>query len=97
MAQKIDRQGYGVVLGLILPLVGVYVYYLIAPFHMSFRFFVLNVTQMHLTAKVLSLGVIANLVGFLIVYGLKWDRFARGIIFATLIYAAIILVFRFLV
>ena len=97
MVQKIDRQGYGVVLGLILPLLGVYVYYLIAPFHMSFTSFVVNVTQMHLTSKVLSLGVLANLVGFLIVFGLKWDRFARGIILATLIYAAIILVFRFLV
>ncbi len=97
MAQKIDRQGYGVALGLILPLIGVYVYYLVAPFHITFHTFLIEVGEMKLTSKVLSLGVLANLIGFLIVYGLKWDRFARGIILATLIYAAIILVFRFLV
>ncbi len=97
MSQKIDKQGYGVVLGLLLPLLGVYLYYLIAPFHMSFSVFLANVFEMHLTSKVLSLGVLANLIGFLIVFSFKWDRFARGIILSTLIYAAIILVFRFLV
>ncbi len=97
MAGKIDRQGYGVLAGLLLPLLGVYLYYLLAPFSMSFGLFISNVFQMHLTAKVLSLGVLANLIGFLIVIGFKWDRFGRGIVLATFIYAAIILIFRFLV
>ncbi len=94
---KFDNQLLGFIVGLIAPLIGVYVYYKIIRLGMDFSTFVNLVKQMHLTSKVLSLGALANLIVFLIFISLKLDKFSRGIVIATFVYAVIILIFRFIV
>ncbi len=95
--QSFDKQWIGLVLGLVFPLLGIYIFYLVNDFKMSFDLFVTQAVEMHLTSKILSLGVLANLAIFFISIGLKLDKTARGVIGATLIYAGVILIFRFLV
>ncbi len=95
--KKLDKQGVGIVIGLIMPLIGVFVYYKIAGFRVDFWTFLREVKQLGVTSKVLSLGVLANLVVFLIFTNLKADRLSRGIVVSTFIYAAVILVLKFLI
>ncbi len=94
---KLDNQLLGFIVGLIAPLIGVYVYYKIIRLDMDFSTFVNLVREMNLTSKVLSLGALANLAVFLIFISLKLDKFSRGIVIATFVYAVIILIFRFIV
>ncbi len=93
--QKLDKQWIGIIAGLIFPLLGVFVYYKIAGFRMDFPHFLREVWQLGVVSKVLSLGVLANLIVFLITTNLKADRLSRGIVVATFIYAAVILILKF--
>jgi len=97
MSKNINTQWFGVILGMFFPLIGVFVYYLIASLDISFRLFLISVFEMNLVSKVLSLGLLANLIIFLIFFNLHKDRIARGIIIATFFYAFVILIFRFFV
>ncbi len=94
--KKLDTTSVGLILGLIMPVIGVFVYYKIAGFWMNFHTFIAKVRDLGVSSKVLSLGVLANLVIFLIFINLDFQRTSRGILIATFIYAAIILAMKFI-
>ena len=96
--KKLNNEILGIFLGLLAPILGVYAYYKIAGFYyMAFRTFLEKAYTLGVTAKVMSLGVLANLVIFLIFINLDSERIARGILIATFVYAIIILAVKFIV
>lgn len=84
----------GLLPGLILPLIGFYLYALIFFNYMSFPTFLNHVIKANLAVSVLSLGVILNLGLFFLFYQLKHDRAAKGVIGATFVYAFLVLYFK---
>ncbi len=93
----LDYQIVGVILGLIAPMLGIYLFYWFSPITVSFKEFVHMSFTGKLVEKVLSIGLMANLLIFLGFFGLKMDRVCRGIILSTLIYGFFILIFKFFV
>ena len=95
--KKIDKQGIGVIIGLLAPILGVYLFYSYSNFGMEFFEYLKVSLTKGLSAKILSLGLIANLIFFFPAINLNLDRLARGIIIATFLYGAVILVLKFFV
>jgi hypothetical protein len=92
-----DKFLAGFIPGLLLPLIGFYVYYLLFFGYMSFNGFFKHVTVSGHAISVLSLGVILNLALFFAFYQLEMDRAAKGVIGSTFIYAFLALYFKVLV
>ncbi|MFN5355571.1 MAG: hypothetical protein ACK5CT_03075 [Bacteroidota bacterium] len=86
----------GFVPGLLLPLLGFYLYYLGFFQYMGFDAFVDHVIRANLAVSVLSLGVILNLGLFFLYFSNQRDQAARGVIGATLIYGFVVLYFKVL-
>lgn len=84
----------GFVPALILPLIGVYIYYLLFFSYMDLPAFQNHLIKSNLLLSVLSLGVILNLALFFIFYHFEKDNSARGVIGASFIYAFIVLYFK---
>jgi hypothetical protein len=95
-ALKKDSFLTGLIPGLILPLVGFYIYFLLFFRYMGFSSFVNHLVKINMLVSVLSLGVILNLVVFFFFYQKQLDRSARGVIAATFIYAGIVVYFKVL-
>jgi hypothetical protein len=94
---KRDHPGLGFVLGLIAPVVGFFIFYLLQflPHGQSLAaYFRLFVQQHFLIPKVMSLSLLANAIIFFIYTQQRKDQTARGILAATLIYAVIIIIYK---
>lgn len=96
-----DKQAIGVVLGLLAPVLGFFAYaaiYInyIRP-HMDMQFFIEDMFLGTRTyqAPILSLSLIANLALFFLLDRLSMPKAMRGVILATFIYAAAIVVLIF--
>ncbi len=96
MAVKKDHFLWGFVPGLIMPLIGYYLYYLAMFSYMTFTDFNRHLLRSGLFVSVLSLGVILNLALFFLFYTRESDRSARGVIAATFVYAFMVLYFKVL-
>lgn len=82
--------------GLILPLIGFYIYFLLFFKYMGFASFIQHLQRINMIVSVLSLGVILNLGIFFLFYQKELDRSARGVIAATFVYAALVVYFKVL-
>ncbi len=85
----------GIIPGIIVPLIAVYLFYLLKNFSMDFNHFLKYLFEYKLAAKVLSVALIANLSIFFLF--LQTDRYksARGVISATFLYAIIAVLYIF--
>jgi hypothetical protein len=86
----------GFISGLIAPLIGFYIYYLISFRYMGFQSYVARLTELGLEAGVISLSLIANLVVFFYFIRIKADGSARGVIGATFTYGMLIVCLKYL-
>lgn len=91
-----DQFKTGFVPGMLLPLLGFYIYYLLFFGYMSLDTFIDHVTRSNKAVSVLSLGVILNLGLFYLFYIKEIDKAAKGVIGATFIYAFIVMYFKIL-
>lgn len=89
-----DEFKSGFVPGMLLPILGFYIYYLLFFNYMSFDGFIDHVTKSNKAIAVLSLGVILNLGLFYLFYIKEIDKAAKGVIGATFIYAFIVMYFK---
>ncbi len=85
----------GIVLGLITPLFGVYVFYLTQHLSYDFRQFLELTFKYNFFSQILSVGVIANLLVFFLFINTNNYKSASGVIWATFIYAFSTLIFKF--
>ncbi len=96
--QAIKKDSFltGFLPGLVFPLVGFYVYFLMFFNYMTFRQFIHLLQKSDKLISVMSLGVILNLVVFFIFYQMESDRSLKGVIAATFIYAFVVVYFKVL-
>lgn len=82
----------GLVIGLLMPLLGAVVCYLLLFRSMTVGGFLHSMTNSHSVAsKVLSLAIIANLLPFMLYTNRRLDLTGRGILVATMLYAVVII------
>lgn len=92
--KKLDTLLAGLVPGLVLPVITLLIIRVIR-YAGSFREFLATFQEMNMLSKVISLASIPNLLLFFIFIWTDRNFSARGVIFATLIVAAIMLVLKF--
>ena len=93
--RKYDRLWLGLVLGIITPVLVMFVYYKINFFYIRVDTFLYEAFMKSIFLPLLSLCVIGNLLVFFIF--LQTDRYysSRGVVFATLLYAILIFILKF--
>lgn len=82
---------WGLVIGILLPWIAVYVIFSIKNEMYSFETFFRVSFLSGMLAKQLSIGTLLNLAFFMFAIGLKKDALARGFLIATLLIGALII------
>ncbi len=86
----------GIVVGLIAPIITMYIFYSFQNnFYGDFDKYIKTIIQIKVISKVLSLSILGNLAVFYIFIHSNRYFSARGVIYATLIYAITMLLFMF--
>jgi len=89
MKKRFDKQITGIILGFILPIVNIYVYYSVYSFRFansSFFEFLKLTYDIDGLGKLLSISVLPNLVVFLIALKIEYLWVVKGIIIPTFVY-----------
>jgi len=90
MQQKIDRQWVGIILGVIVPIITLYIIYLFVYPRNSFVSFYEMITSKGFFTQLLSLAVIPNAAVFFIFIWTDKLRAARGVLASTIIIAILV-------
>ncbi|HEY9178280.1 MAG TPA: hypothetical protein VIN07_11335 [Flavipsychrobacter sp.] len=86
----------GLIIGLLLPVVGIFIVYLIMYGGNSFEsFFNALKHNFDTAALVLSLSILINIIPFIYYTNRRLDLTARGILIATMLYAVVIVLLKF--
>ena len=86
----------GLIIGLIFPILGMLVMYLVKFAGTPFGDFVQTMVANHkVAAMVLSLSLLANALPFIYYTNKRLDLTARGILIATMLYAVLIVLLKF--
>ncbi len=96
MKSKFNNQLFGVILGLLLPVLSFLGIYLVLSGSLSLTEYFQKIYQSPIFTKLLSLAVIPNLLLFFIFIWLNYLKSARGIVGATILSAFIIIVLKLL-
>lgn len=93
---KRNISAFGFVIGLLFPLIGIFIVYLIMFGGMSFDGFIKEMTHnFDAAAKVLSLGLLVNLIPFSFYTYNRLDLTARGILISTVLYAVLMVLLKY--
>lgn len=94
--QKYDAIPFGLIPGLIAPVIAFYIFYLIKnTSSMTFLEFVQYLNGNGVVLQSITLGVLPNLLFFFIFIWTNKYQSARGVLLATMIYTAIILGYKY--
>ena len=93
---KLDSMITGTLGGLIAPLIGVVVYHALFLSHLKLVSVIERTMADGSITAVVSIGCLANLALFYLFYKNEKDHAARGVILATFVYVAYVLVVKFL-
>jgi len=94
--QKYDAIPIGLVPGLIMPVISFYIFYLIKnSSSMTFLEFVQYLNGSGVVPQSITLGVLPNLLVFFIFIWTNKYQSARGVLLATMIYTAAILIYKY--
>ncbi|MBW7913478.1 MAG: hypothetical protein H3C54_07225 [Taibaiella sp.] len=86
----------GLIIGLLLPVVGIFIVYLVMSRGSSFdSFFNTLKHNFDTAALVLSLSILINIIPFIYYTNRRLDLTARGILIATMLYAVFIVLLKF--
>lgn len=91
---KIDRMEIGLLTGLLLPIVVFFLVYLIGETSVSFSDYLISMWKLQALVKIMSLCVFTNLAAFWLFLKFKFERAARGVLGATILYAFLVLISR---
>ena len=96
MKGRYDNIRLGALLGIITPLIGLVIIYLLAFRGMSFTEYLELLAYRKKLSAVISLSVIPNLPLFFIFIWLNYLYSARGVLASTLLFAGIVVITKFL-
>lgn len=87
---------FGFVIGVIMPIIGFFIVYLILFHSYTFKDFGAYLMHSHdKAAMVISLAMIMNVIPFIYYTNKRLDYTARGILIATMLYALLVILLRF--
>ncbi|MDX9909349.1 MAG: hypothetical protein RBS23_07790 [Mariniphaga sp.] len=92
--KPLDSPGIGFAIGFLLPVVIFFMVYWFGESGVTFKNYVRNLWHLQALIKLGSLCVFANLLVFMGFIRLKYDRSARGVLGATILYAFAVLISR---
>ncbi len=95
--EKYNTVHIGLLLGIISPLIGFLVIYLVAFRGMSFSEYVQLLIYNGKLSSIISLSVIPNLLLFFIFIWLNYLYSARGVLASTLLFALVVVITKFLI
>jgi hypothetical protein len=87
-----DSTAIGFLTGFLIPAIIFFVVFLFKKTDISFKEYLHYLSQLNALMKLASLCVFANILFFMWFIRMKYDRAARGVLGATIIYALIILI-----
>ncbi len=86
----------GFLVGLLLPVLGMFLMYLWWGSHQGFFAFLASLTRLKgMASKVFTLSILINLVPFVYTINKRYDYALRGIFIATMLYAVMIVLIMF--
>lgn len=91
---RFDNVGIGFLIGFIVPVIVFFVVYLIGKSEISVSEYIKSLKQLNVLVKLGSLCVFLNSAIFMGFIKLKFEKTARGILGATILYAFVILISR---
>jgi hypothetical protein len=91
---KLDNVGIGFFAGFVLPVIVFFVVWLIGKNEMSLSSYTQTLMQLNVLIKLGSLCVFLNSALFMGLINLKFEKTARGVLGATIIYAFVVLISR---
>ncbi|MEN8116189.1 MAG: hypothetical protein ABFS16_04390 [Bacteroidota bacterium] len=91
---KLDNIGIGLLAGFALPVAIFFIVYLMGDKEVSFFEYVNGLWRLQALIKLGSLCVFANVAVFWIFLQLKYEKAARGVLGATILYAFVVLISR---
>ena len=97
MENRYNNIRVGLVLGLLVPLLGFVIVYLVAFRGMSFTEYLELLSYRKRLSSVVSLSVIPNLLLFFIFIWLNYLYSARGVLASTLVFALVVVITKFLI
>ncbi len=89
---RFDNTGIGFLIGFLLPVFVFIVVYLYGKYEISLLQFIKSLDQLNVLIKLGSLCVFLNSAAFMGFIKLKFEKTARGILGATIIYAFVVLI-----
>tara|TARA_R110000868_G_scaffold291470_1_gene551834 strand:+ start:989 stop:1291 length:303 start_codon:yes stop_codon:yes gene_type:complete len=92
MTKKFDKIWVGIIAGILLPLVVMGIFYLSSFSYITVPQFLRKMVFGAIILKLLSLCAVINLGAFFLFYRMEHDKAARGIIFATMILAFVVVI-----
>lgn len=93
---RMNRPVIGFVIGLLMPVIGFLVVYAVLGRSTGFSAFTSHLMDYHKDlAMVLSLSILANVLPFILFTNRRLDYGARGVFIATMLYAILIVLLKF--
>jgi hypothetical protein len=93
-SNRLDNVGIGFLIGFLLPVIIFFAVYLIGKYDISIAEYTNSLMQLNVLVKLGSLCVFVNSAVFMGFIKLKFEKTARGILGATIIYAFVVLISR---
>ncbi len=97
MRSKLDTVIIGLITGILVPVIGLFVFYFFSFDTLSISEFLDHIIRIHRIPQLISLSVIANLGVFYIFIYKKFYYSARGVIMSTFLYTIVVLILKYLV
>jgi len=95
MKEKLNRNCFGLAVGLTLPVIVFFLVYWVGKNSISFPDYVKSMWRVHALIKIMSLCVFTNLALFWIFLRIKFEKAARGVLGATILYALAVMFIKF--
>ncbi len=92
--QRLDNTGIGFLIGFLVPVIVFFIVYYVGNNTTSLSDYTKSLWQLRVLIKLGSLCVFANSIVFMAFIQMKFEKTARGILGATIIYAFVVLISR---
>lgn len=90
MTKKADKIWVGILTGIVLPLIVLAIVYVSSFGYMTMPQFLRRLVFANIILKLISLCAVANLGAFFLFYRVEYDKASRGVVFATMILAFVV-------
>ncbi len=95
MKSSLDKLWIGLTLGILAPIISVLIFYMSTYGHLPFMEFIEIITQANIYVQLLSVCIVPNLLIFFIFIWTNKLTSAKGVLFATFLYAFIVFGLKF--